>query len=155
MKTAVISLLFAVLLHPVHVSVTGIEYDAGKSVFNIFVKVYSDDMTRDMVIGDDQSGNAFIPDTDGFRKWLSERISLLSDGKHLEMRLISVEKDGVEHKFFLEAKAKRKTQTVTVSNTINTRLYPDQANMIMFKYKDIEEGFKLTVTDTLKVFNVN
>lgn len=155
MKTAVISLLFAVMLHPVHVSVTGIEYDAGKSVFNIFVKVYSDDMARDMKTGDDQGGNTYSPDNDGFQKWLSDRICLLSDGKHLEMRLISVEKDGVEHKFFLEARAKRKAQTVKVSNTINTRLYFDQANMIMFKYKDIEEGFKLTVTDTLKVFNVN
>ena len=155
MKTAVISVLFAVLMHPVHVSVTGIEYDAGKNVFNIFVKVYSDDMERDMVIGEDQSGNTYSLDNDGFQKWLSDRISILSDGKHLDMRLMSFEKDGVEHKFFLEAKVKRKTQTVTVSNTINTRLYPDQANMIMFKYRDIEEGFKLTVTDTLKVFNVN
>ncbi|MCK7540655.1 MAG: hypothetical protein MZV63_62070 [Marinilabiliales bacterium] len=39
------------LLHPVHVSLTGIEYDSMNRVYSVFVKVYSDDLEADMSLG--------------------------------------------------------------------------------------------------------
>jgi hypothetical protein len=153
MKTAFIGILFCILMHPVHVSVTGIEYDPDKNVINLFVKVYSDDMKRDMTIGDN-NGRSFTVDNEGFQRWLSDRIRIQIDGHPLNLILKDVEVDGLEHRFRLEAKGKRKASSVTVFNKINTVLYPDQSNMLMFKYKNVEEGCKFTVADTIKVFNV-
>jgi hypothetical protein len=154
MKTALTGILFFVLLHPVHVSVTGIEFDPGKNIFNLFVKVYSDDMERDMKIGNKMTGESFAGNEEGYQRWLSDRISIIVDGRPLVLKLKKVEIDGLEHKFTLEAKSKRKAGIVSVLNTINTRLYQDQSNMLMFKYNDVEEGCKLTSSDTIKVFNV-
>lgn len=155
MKTTVIYLLFSILLHPVHVSLTGIEYDAKDKIFNIFVKVYSDDMAGDMKIGNAIDNKEFSNERESFHDWLSKRLSIRVDGRPLDLELLSVENDGVEHKFLLVAKNKIKPHEVTVSSTINTRLYHDQTNMVMFKCNEVEEGFKLTASDTLKVFVIN
>jgi hypothetical protein len=35
-----------------------------------------------------------------------------------------------------------------------TRLYADQANMLLFSYDGIEDGYKFTTADTLKNYKV-
>lgn len=143
------------MMHPVHVSVTGIEYDTKRNIFSLFVKVYSDDMERDMIIGNSKNGVSYSNDKNGFQGWLSNRIFIKEDGEPLKLELVSIEAEGNEHKFFLQAKGSRHAHSVAISSTINVQLYEDQSNMIMFKYREIEEGFKLSPSDTLKVFNVN
>jgi len=39
----IIALAILLLMHPVHVSLTGIEYDAVNREWSLFVKVWSDD----------------------------------------------------------------------------------------------------------------
>jgi len=148
-------MIVSLLLHPVHVTITGIDYDEKMNLFSLYVKVYSDDMEQDMIIGDSQKGDSYSMDKDGFQGWLSNRLIIKENGKPLKLELMRIETDADEHKFFLQAKGSRHSHSVTISNTINVRLYEDQSNMIMFKYREIEEGFKLSPSDTLKVFNVN
>jgi hypothetical protein len=153
MRTAFTGILFCILMHPVHISVAGIEYDPGKNIISLFVKVYSDDMKRDMIIGDN-NGRSFTLDNEGFQNWLSDRIRIKIDGHMVILKLKDVEVDGLEHRFRLEAKGKRKAKSVSVYDNINTILYQDQSNMLMFKYNNVEEGCKFTVADTIKVFTV-
>jgi hypothetical protein len=35
-----------------------------------------------------------------------------------------------------------------------TRLYEDQANMLLFSFDGIEDGYRFTAGDTLKSYNV-
>jgi len=42
-----------------------------------------------------------------------------------------------------------------VKNLIMTSLYNDQANMIIVKVNDFEEGVRLTVQETEKRFEIN
>ncbi len=44
----ILSLAILILLHPVHVSLTGIEYDSMNQVYSVFVKVWSDDLDADI-----------------------------------------------------------------------------------------------------------
>lgn len=148
-------MIVSLLLHPVHVTITGIDYDEKMNLFSLFVKVYSDDMQKDMIIGNSKNGVSYPLDKNGFQGWLSNRLTITENGTPLKLELMSIETEANEHKFYLQAKGSRHTHSLTISNTINVRLYEDQSNMIMFKYREIEEGFKLTPSDTLKVFNVN
>jgi hypothetical protein len=149
-----ITILFCLMLHPVHVTVTGMEYDPGKNIINLFVKVYSDDMERDMKTGDSISGKSFEVCTEGFAQWLSDRIRIQADGHPLQLKLKEVTVDGLEHKFRLEAKSRRNATNISVYNTLHNRVYSDQSNMVMFKYNDVEEGIKMDCSDTIKVFRV-
>ncbi len=154
MKTTAFILLLFVFLHPVHVSLTGIDFNEKDKAFNLFVKVYSDDMQRDMTIEQRTEGDVTVSDQRDFQLWLSKRISLSVNDIPLQIRLINIESDGIEHRFSMKAEYAGDINTVSVSNSINVRLYDDQSNMIMFRCMDVEEGFKLTPEDTVRVFNL-
>lgn len=152
MKTIALTVLL--LVHPVHVSLTGIDYDAMNRVWSVFVKVWSDDLEADMSLGlrngDEIAGAA----GERYLRYLSDRVMIMEDGEPVKMELLSAGVDGLEHRFTMQAKGKKVVRTVTVMNRIMTRLYDDQANMLLFSYDGVEEGYRFTVTDTMKSYQV-
>lgn len=153
MKIITLAILL-LLLHPVHVSLTGIEYDGVNRSWSLFVKVWSDDLEADMNLGR-SGGTELTGSTDErFFQYLSDRIILMEDGIPLNLELTSAEIDGLEHRFTMKASGKEDVATVTVVNRIMTRLYEDQANMLLISLGDIEEGYRFTVTDTMKSYKV-
>jgi len=86
--------------------------------------------------------------------YLSDRVVVMEDGEPLRMELVTAGVDGLEHRFTLQAKGKKTVRSVTVLNRIMTRLYEDQANMLLFSYGGAEEGYRFTVTDTMKSYQV-
>lgn len=149
-------LLLAIMtfLHPVHVSLTGIEYDSSNRIYSVFVKVYSDDLEADISLGSSEGETITGEGNDRYFKYLCDRLLILEDGKRLDMKLMNTESDGLEHRFSLEAKGGRSVHDVSVINRIMTRLYYDQANMLLFKFGTVEDGYRFTVADTLKSYNV-
>lgn len=150
----VISLYILLLLHPVHVSLTGIEYDGMNRVYTVFVKVYSDDLRADMLLLESSGGVTGGSETDRYAGYLTDRLIIMEDGKPLKMTLIDTESDGLEHRFSLRATGGRRVRNVTVVNRIMTRLYDDQANMLLFSFRGMEDGYRFTASDTLKTYNV-
>jgi len=152
MKTITLTLLL--LIHPVHVSLTGIDYDGVNRVWSVFVKVWSDDLESDINLGlgdgTDIAGSA----EERYSLYLSDRVMIMEDGKPVQMELLSADSDGLEHRFTLRAKGRKGVKNVTVMNRIMIRLYEDQANMLLFGYGGTEEGYRFTVTDTLKSYLV-
>ncbi len=149
-------LLFYILLllHPVHVSLTGIEYDSMNRVYSVFVKVYSDDLESDMSLGKAGGGEIIGGVTERYSQYIADRINIMEDGRLLELKLLNTESDGLEHRFRLEAAGGRRVSNVTVVNRIMTRLYDDQANMLLFSFDGIEDGYRFTASDTMKVYKV-
>lgn len=142
------------LLHPVHVSLTGIEYDSNSRVYSVSVRVYSDDLEADMNLGL-STGEKIQGDEDQrYFQYLSDRIMIIENGRTLEMKLLSAESDGPEHRFRLEAYGVKRVTNVRVVNRIMTRLYDDQANMLLFSFGQTEEGYRFTVADTLRDYTV-
>jgi hypothetical protein len=150
----ILSLAILFFLHPVHVSLTGIEYDSMNQVYSVFVKVYSDDLKADINLGQPASANMTGDEEEMYYKYLTDRLLILEDGKQLEMTLLKSETDGIEHRFNLETSGSRAVKNVTVINRIMTRLYEDQANMLLFSFNGIEDGYKFTTADTLKNYKV-
>ncbi len=152
MKTITLTLLL--LIHPVHVSLTGIDYDGVNRVWSVFVKVWSDDLEADMNLGLSSGGEITGSTDERYFMYLSDRVMILEDGKPVNMELLSAGADGLEHRFTLRARGRKGVKNVTVMNRIMTRLYEDQANMLLFGYGGTEEGYRFTVTDTLKSYLV-
>jgi hypothetical protein len=150
----ILSIAILLLLHPVHVSLTGIEYDSARRVYSVFVKVWSDDLESDIKLGQYASDQMPANEENKYSEYLTDKVLIIEDGKKLEMTLLNSETDGLERRFNLEARGKRSVKNVTVINRIMTRLYADQANMLLFSYNGIEDGFKFTAADTLKNYMV-
>lgn len=143
-----------ILLHPVHVSLTGIDYDSMNQIYSVFVKVWSDDLDADITLWNTAGERMTGKENELYNKYLTDRILIIEDGKQLKMTLLKAETDGTEHRFDLEACGSRAVKNVTVINRIMTRLYEDQANMLLFSFNGIEDGYKFTSADTLKNYQV-
>jgi len=150
----IVSLAILFFLHPVHVSLTGIEYDSMNQIYSVFVKVWSDDLDADIRLWNRASERVITDEKEIYIKYLADRILIIEDGKRLKMILLKSETDGLEHRFNLEARGSRAVKKVTVINRIMTRLYEDQANMLLFSFNGIEEGYRFTSADTLKNYQV-
>lgn len=150
------TILFAILLliHPVHVSLTGIEYDDVNRTWSVFVKVWSDDLEADMKLGRSDGNPLSGNPEERFFLYLSDRIIIMEDETPVQMELVSATVDGLEHRFTLMAKGKGEADSVTVVNRIMTRLHEDQANMLLISLDGIEEGYRFTATDTMKSYKV-
>jgi hypothetical protein len=152
MKT--ISLAILLIIHPVHVSLTGIEYDGVNRFWSVFVKVWSDDLEADMKLGTINGSEIKGNSEERYLEYLSDRVMIIEDGTALKMKLLSVSADGLEHRFNLRADGKKGLRSVTVMNRIMNRLYEDQANMLLLSLNGIEEGYRFTVTDTIRTYKV-
>lgn len=150
----ILLLTLAMFLHPVHVSLTGIDYDSAHRMYTVFVKVYSDDLESDMRLSPGCASVSFSSPDEQYGNYLCDRVVISEDGKKLELILTATESDGLEHRFTLEAKGGKRVKTVAVVNRIMTRLYDDQANMVLFRFDDTEEGYKFTSSDTLRNYFV-
>jgi hypothetical protein len=123
-------------------------------VYSVFVKVYSDDLEADMNLGMSSGGVIEGGVTEKYRRYITDRVMIMEDGRLLEMTLIDTESDGLEHRFSLKADGGRRVRNVTVVNRIMTRLHDDQANMLLFSFNGLEDGYRFTASDTLKIYRV-
>jgi hypothetical protein len=104
MKT--LSLAILLLIHPVHVSLTGMEYDGVNRLWSVFVKVWTDDLEADINLGLSDGSEITGNNEERFLKYLSDRIIILEDGIPVRMELLSASADGLEHRFTLQAAEK-------------------------------------------------
>lgn len=149
-----LSLVFLIFLHPVHVSLTGIDYNSMNQVYSVFVKLWSDDLDADIRLWNVEKEQMQGSRQELYSEYLTDKISILEDGKQLKMILLNTETDGIEHRFTLEATGHREVKKVTVINRIMTQLHDDQVNMLLFSFNGIDDGYKFTTADTLKSYQV-
>ena len=138
---------------------TSIDYVRDKDSFKVFVRMYYDDFILDYrnSINDDQD---FDPsgkiDTAIIlvSKYLNNKVQIFADDKKLEGRLINIKSADGELTMNFLINNNRRARVFKVKNQILTGLYKDQANLLIFKYDDVEEGVKLTSDMTEKTFKI-
>jgi hypothetical protein len=154
-----IILLFFVLAHPVHVSLMSMEYSEKTDVFNVFLKIYSDDFLSDYRLLTGDSANIDLAAKGEAAenlvwKYLNEKVQIFGDGKKLDGKLMNLELSDGELKLDIIFSNKKKSKNYMVRNLIMTDLYKDQSNLLIFRYGDYEEGIKLTPEKQEQIFKV-
>jgi hypothetical protein len=145
------------LFHPVHVSLTSIDFNPERNSFNVFVRMYFDDFVNDCKLnGIEIKNNTFSginqSSKETMKKYLDENVILKVNGKLLTGKLMDMNMVDNEISMNLECKSLKKPKTLSVKNLIMTGLYNDQSNMIIVKINDFEEGAKLTKLLTEQIF---
>jgi hypothetical protein len=155
LKTLFISLMF--FFHPVHVSLTSIEYLPEIESFKVFVKVYYDDFMLDFRL--DSVGSIKVDSLlndlstrELVARYLNDRIMIFVNGKQLAARLEDMESIEGEVKMHIIFNSGKKAKNVTVKNLFMTDLYKDQTNLLIFRFNDFEEGVKFTAEKTEQTF---
>lgn len=137
-------------LHPMHVSVTEIEYDEKDKALEIMMRVFIDDFENtlrqslsepELDILQPKKGKT----TDDLtREYLSGRFSIKLDNKAQKVTYLGHEREGEAFIFYLEVENVRKWETIQVRNSIITELFDDQSNLVHVSVQDVVRSLRLT-----------
>jgi len=141
--------------HPVHISVTSIEYNAKKKHFLVAFKIFYDDL-EDAIYLSTSNRISFDKDCEKLTNkaavdYLSANFQIIINDKHKPRRIkfIRRETNNEAMWFYYNIPVTVKDfEKVTVINNIITDLYPDQTNLVILKIGDFEQGCTLNINNT-------
>ena len=156
-KTLLISVWF--LMHPVHVTLTSIDFVSDPASYNVFVRMYFDDFLTDSKLNGNEVNNVdFSAGTsesrDVMEKYLNEKLVIKVNDKLLSGKLHEMKLADNEISMSLEFKGGKKPGTIIVKSLILTDLYSDMSNMVIVKVNEFEVGVKLTSEITEQTFKI-
>ncbi|MCK5823450.1 MAG: hypothetical protein KAG95_05560, partial [Bacteroidales bacterium] len=149
------------MLHPIHFSVTNIDFNKNKKSFDISLKIFTDDLENAInknygkklnLSKDNQSDetNEFI------NKYINSNFSIIVDNKRMNKKkffLKDVKFNDNSTWIYYEYKNIKKIKTVSIKNSILMDIFNDQTNLIIFKYLDYQKGFELQNKNEKAVVN--
>ena len=126
-------------------------------VYKVFLKMYQEDFLLDLEMNnmDSMINNISKNGTlhnDIIIKYLDKNLLLFEDQYKLKGEVEDIKISGGEILVNLNFKSEKKPGSFTVRNLIMTKLYNDQANMLIVKIINFEEGIKLTPEKTEQTF---
>lgn len=148
-----------VVFHPVHVTMTSVDYISGTDSLKVFIRMYYDDFLLDFsssgitAAGEKYNAGNTIPG-DLMNNYVDEKVNIIVNNKHLKGKLLNLNLTNNEISMDLVYLTDKRPRTITVRNTIMTGLYSDQANMVIIRVDDLEEGVKLTPVKTEQTYSV-
>ncbi|MGA2407711.1 MAG: DUF6702 family protein [Bacteroidales bacterium] len=156
-KTLFFSIWF--LFHPVHVTITSIDYVPEIDSFKVFIRMYFDDFLRDSKLnGTEIQDKDFSTKNSSslniMEKYLAEKVIIKVNEKQLSVKLQNMNLADNEISMNLEYGRGKNPRIVSVKNLIMTGLYNDMSNMIIVRINNFEEGVKLTSDMTEQTFKI-
>lgn len=150
-------ILIWIMTHPVHVSLLSIDYVPDQKIFSVFLKLYYDDFLLDSGIGENgKQALKFTGDDEFTGKfmtgYINDKIKIIADDRQLSGALRGYSLEDNELKINLSFDTVNILTTLTVKNLIMTKLYSDQANMLIVRVNDFEKGVKMTPEETEQTF---
>ena len=141
-------LLFLLLVfHPVHISVTNMEYNKGEKIFLVSFKVFTDDFETiverkygvNLNLGkEDELENA----DEYFSRYFRESFSFIVNGEELKEPVYLEKKmNDISVWLYYKYSISGNVKDVGIKNIIMLDIFMDQSNLLIFKYNDFEEGF--------------
>ncbi len=148
-----------IILHPVHVTLLGIDYSAEKGVFNASLRVYYDDFILDYeLLTGKKPAFDFSDNNADERKlvsdYLKDKVVLTADDRILNFTITGIKLEDNELTVKMEYKNNPSSILFRIKNSILADIYSDQSNLIIFRYGDFEEGVKLTSEKREHVFSI-
>ncbi len=150
--TLLISCISALLLyfHPIHVSVTEIEYDKEDRALEIMMRVFIDDLelTLRNTLKDPELDIINPPKnvtTDALvGKYLAEHFRISLDKKRQQTHYLGHEREGDVFIFYIEVRNVSPWKTISIHNDIIMATYDDQSNLIHVYIGDNVKSLRLT-----------
>lgn len=122
-------------MHPLHVSVTEIEWDEKDKALEIMMRVFMDDLelafrqryanpSLDILNAGDPSLDKMMD------AYLNERFSVVVDGRKQALNYLGHERDGEAFVFYIEISRLKKWNRIRIVNTVLMELHDDQSHLV-------------------------
>lgn len=144
-------ILFSVwtLFHPVHVTLTSIDFVKEKRALEVFVKLYYDDFLLECTNeGRKVKTGGYTGNENDLRvlmeEYLGDKIIIKINDREVHGKLKDLSVQDNEVRVNLEYNDVKQPTSIAIKNLILTEIYSDQANMVIIRIGDFEQGLKLT-----------
>lgn len=140
---------FSFLSHPLHLSVTNVEYSSNQGIWEVSVKLFKDDFGDEMKrlygIDTDLDNAGSDVDSVAFRDYIRKNLEIIINGR--EIKVSDWEYEGKKVNFEavwlnFSFEFNESPESVTISNTLMFSLFNDQKNLLIFTYKDEQKAFQ-------------
>jgi hypothetical protein len=144
-----VNLLMAVLLHPIHVSVTEIEYSEKNKSLQITTRIFIDDLELSIRKQTGQESLDIIEPKNGtttdqlVSAYLKEHFRILIDGKPARINYLASEIEDPAIICYLEIENVKKLKTIEVTDTVIQETHDDQSNLVHITYKSPVRSYRL------------
>lgn len=146
--------LFTLLPHPVHVSMSSMEYLPEDGGYRITVRMFSDDLLLDLLSlyqlpGEHIADHVYTGPDIIYEDYINEKLKIKINGKQYKASLEETQKLEIETimRLFIEYEGAK--NSIEINNTLLTGIYMDQVNLFIYKDETNERAFRFTV-DNLK-----
>ncbi len=149
--------LFWLSFHPVHVTITSLDYVTADKELKGFVRLYLDDLLLDCGCGSLKekliAGEKLS--FEELEKYLNDKLIITVNNKTITGEINDIDVNNDEVDVGIQYSSRTKPEIIVVKSLIMTGLYKDQSNMVIVKVDDFEKGVKLTPDVTEQTFKVN
>lgn len=145
MVLAVVFITLTGFMHPLHVSVTNIEYDSQKSNYQVSFKIFTDDFELAMgqknnmnvkILGDDKNKNL----DSLIMNYINAKFSVFFNNKKQTIKFSKIENNFEATWVHCFIENNKKPKLVKIENLILTEMFDDQNNLLFFKHENIEKA---------------
>jgi hypothetical protein len=146
-----ISLLYSCLifLHPIHLSVSEINYNEKDKALQITSRIFLDDLEASIRNERNNQELDILEPGKGLTteqlisEYVLKRFSVKLDGKTQKLNFLGVERDDPAVVCYIEIENIKKFKTIEVRNEVIMDLYDDQSNLVHVTYKGPVKSFRL------------
>jgi hypothetical protein len=137
-------------LHPIHVTVTEIEFDEKEKSLEIMMRVFIDDYELAMRKHLNQPELDILSPTNGMTvdqmttSYLKNHFRITLDSKPQNVNYLGHEREGDAFIFYIEVSNVKKFKTIQIMNDILTELHDDQSNLVHVTVRDVVKSLRLT-----------
>ncbi len=154
-----VSLIYSFLLwlHPVHISVTEINYNEKSKSLQIVSRIFIDEMelgVRSQLKQPDL--DLLEPKTSTtqtlIQNYLAQHFKIKIDGKPAKQNFLGFEREDVSLVCYIEIENVKKLKTLEVMNDVVTEIHDDQSNLVHVTYKGPVKSVRLNREKTTEIF---
>lgn len=135
-------------VHPIHISVTEIEYDEREKELEIITRIFTDDL--ELAIREQQNNPELellkLPAAtldELVKPYLLKQLSVMLDGKTQNLNYLGHEQDGDAHVFFIQIQPVKKWKSITIQNQVLLEMYDDQSNIVHVTVREKTRSMRL------------
>lgn len=149
----------ALALHPIHLSVTEVEYSDKDKTLQITTRIFIDDLELSVRKAVRQPELDLLKPTGSttdqlVSDYLKRHLSLRVDGKPVILNYLGHETEDVAIICYIETPVIRKASTVEIANTVIQETHADQSNIVHLTFNGSVQSARLTVEQPSFVFTI-
>lgn len=140
---------FILLFHPLHISVTEIEYNEKAQALQIISRIFVDDLETAVRAktnlpeldilnpGKDLTTKGLVSD------YLKDHLKIKLDGKLQQLNFLGYEEENFALICYIEIEKVKEFKIIEVENTVITEAFDDQSNLVHVTYKGPIKSMRL------------